>query len=209
MLQINYYHMKIKIGILMLLTGVIIFSSCNNNRTYADMKKAQKKAINKFTTEKGIEIIYTWPTDSIFEEDQFVLLDNGVYLNIVDAGNGNKAIQGKTKISMRCSGERFFESDTVAFNLFTNINTPIEFTYGYASNTMSLYSEYIYYQSYHPYAYYLSTGVESILEYVGENAIVKLIVPFEVGSLYQSSSGSYGYGSPIYYDKVKFQFYQY
>lgn len=172
------------------------------------MKKAQKKALNKFISERGVEILHTWPEKNIFEDDQFLLLDNGVYLNIVDSGNGNRAELGKTKILMRCSGEHIFESDTGAFTLFTNGNDPIEFTYGYASDVISQSSTlYSYYSTTTPEFYYLSKGLESILEYVGENAIVKLIVPFEEGSGYQSTRGTYGYGSPIYYDKVRYQFY--
>ncbi|MDR2920537.1 MAG: DUF4827 domain-containing protein [Tannerella sp.] len=197
--------MKIKIGILMLLAGVVIFSSCNNNKTYADMKKAQKKAINKFISARNVEVLHKWPTDSIFEENQFLLLDNGVYLNIVDSGNGNRAIQGKTKILMRCSGEYIFDTDTGAFSLFTNSNSPIEFTYGYASDVISQSSTlYSYYNTTTPEFYYLSKGIESILEYVGENAVVKLIVPFEEGSGYQTNGN---YGAPLYYDKVRYQFY--
>lgn len=197
--------MKIKIGILMLLAGVVIFSSCNNNKTYADMKKAQKKAINKFISERNVEVLHKWPTDSIFEENQFLLLDNGVYLNIVDSGNGNRAELGKTKILMRCSGEHIFNADTGAFNLFVNHIDPIEFTYGYASDVISQSSTlYSYYGTETPEFFYLSKGVESILQYVGENAIVKLIVPFEEGSGYQSNSN---YGAPLYYDRLRYQFY--
>lgn len=198
--------MKIKIGILMLLAGVVLFSSCNNNKTYAEMKKDQKKAIDKFVTERGIEILHKWPVDSAFAENQFLLLDNGVYLNIVDSGNGNRATQYKTKILMRCSGQRIFQGDTAKFNTFDNYYHPIEFIYGYASTVMNQWVSYYVGPSYEEpiQCYYLSSGVESILQYVGEDAIVKLIVPFEEGSTYQSSSN---YGAPLYYERVRFQFY--
>jgi len=42
-----------------------------------------------------------------------------------------------------------------------------------------------------------------VLQYVGENSIVKLIVPFEYGSTYQTNNN---FGAPLYYDKVRFQF---
>lgn len=198
---------KVKVGILMLLACTFIFSSCNNNRTYADMKKDQEKAINKFISERNIEVIHKYPSDSIFEENQFLLLDNGVYLNIVDSGNGNRAALYKTKILMRCSGEHIFKSDTGKFDIFENNSpyAPIEFIYGYASQTISQYTSWFSNYTYHPVCYYLSLNVESILEYVGENAVVKLIVPFENGSTYQSSSN---YGAPLYYDKLRFQFYE-
>lgn len=205
--------MKIKIGVLMLLAGVVLFSSCNNNKTYAEMKKDQKKALDKFITERNIEILHKWPADSAFAENQFLLLDNGVYLNIVDSGNGNRATQGKTKILMRCSGEYIFQSDTAAFNIFVNNSpyAPIEFTYGLASAKINEFASW-YPSYYHPVPLFLSPGVESILQYVGENAVVKLIVPFDgnlgsnvfAGSTYQSYNN---YGAPLYYDRLRFQFY--
>lgn len=206
--------MKIKIGILMLLAGIAIFSSCNNNKTYADMKKDQKKALDKFFTERNIEILHKWPADSTFADNQFLLLDNGVYINVIDSGNGNRATLYKTKILMRCSGERIFKNDTAKFNTFDSYYYPIEFTYGYASTVMSKFISSYGGPGYdRPIeCYYLSPGVESILQYVGENAVVKLIVPFDgnlgsnifTGSTYQTSSN---YGAPLYYDKVRFQFY--
>ena len=200
--------MKMRIGILLLIMTGIFFTSCNKNKTYADMKKDQKKAIDKLITEKGFEIIYEYPKDSVFKEDQFVKLENGVYLNVIDSGNGNRAVPystttGGTKILMRCSGEYLYITGDTTFSTFADL-VPIEFTYGQASLTMSKYATYYNSNIYHPVCIFLSPGVESVLEYVGEDAEVKLIVPFEVGSTYQSSGN---YGAPLYYDKVKFQFY--
>lgn len=201
--------MKMRIGILLIIMTGIFFTACNKNKTYADMKKDQKKAIDKLITEKGFEILYEYPKDSVFKENQFVKLDNGVYLNVVDSGNGNRAVPyssttGGTNVLMRCSGEFLYITSDTTFNTFSEL-VPIEFTYGQASLTMSKYANY--YTSglgYHPVCIFLSSGVESILEYVGEDSEVKLIVPFEVGSTYQSNNN---YGAPLYYDKVKFQFY--
>ncbi|MDR0349153.1 MAG: DUF4827 domain-containing protein [Tannerella sp.] len=188
---------------------VFFFSACNKNKTYADMKRDQKKAIDRLITEKGFEIIYDYPKNKVFKANQFVLLENGVYLNVVDSGNGNRAKPysttfGGTRILMRCSGEYLFIRGDTTFNTFAEL-VPIEFTYGQASSTMSKYA-YLYTSGGipHPVCMFLSTGVESALEHVGENAEVKLIVPFEIGSTYQTNNN---YGAPLYYDKIKFQFY--
>ena len=204
--------MKFKVSILLLVAG-ILFTSCNNYRTYADMKKDQKKAIDKVIAEKGLEIIHTYPKNGVFKDNQFVLLDNGVYLNVIDSGNGNRAIPGKTTILMRCSVERIFKADTAKFNLFENGYRPIEFIYGNARFDIRSWASY--YQGINQNSpiecYYLSVGVESVLRYVGENAEVKLIVPFDAtdemggdgGSTYQISNS---YGAPLYYERVRFQF---
>lgn len=176
------------------------------------MKKDQKKAIDKLITEKGFEILSEYPKDSVFKEYQFVKLDNGVYLNVVDSGNGNRAVAATTtgttgtNILMRCSGELLYTNSDTAdiFNLFSNKYEPIEFVYGQATLTMQEYAPLYTQQNYpHPVCMFLSTGVESVLQYVGENSIVKLIVPFEYGSTYQTNNN---FGAPLYYDKVRFQF---
>jgi hypothetical protein len=190
--------MKINVLMLVLLSGVIALSSCNKNKTYAQMVKDQKRAIDKLIVTEGLEITKEYPADGVFGEKEFVLLDNGVYLNIVDSGNGNRAVLYKTTILMRCSGPFIFElaPDTGRFDTFENNSSPVEFTYGYASLKMQ--STNMSWEE----SYFLSTGLESVLAYVGENAIVKLIIPFDVGSSYQAN-----FSAPLYYDKVKFTFY--
>ena len=185
--------------------SAIGISSCNNVPSYADLKREEKKAIDKLIAEEGFEILKKYPADGVFGEKQFVVLDNGVYLNVVDSGNGRRAVEGRTTILMRCSVRLIFKTDTAAYSNFSNIDIPVEFMYGYASNTISEQAA-----SYSDVWLYLSTGVESILKYVGENSVVKLIVPFDYGSSYQSTGlngSSSRYGAPLYYDKVRFAFY--
>jgi len=206
--------MKMRIGILFWVITSVFFVSCSNNRTYADMKKDQKKAIDKLISEKGLIITDTYPKNRPFNDKEFVKLDNGVYLHVIDSGNGNRAISGETTILMRCSVERMFNNDTAKYNLFDNYYQPIEFIYGQATLVINAYQDLYYGPSYNTplECYYLSPGVESILQYVGENAEVKLIVPFDgnlgsnvyTGSTYQISSN---YGAPLYYERVRFQFY--
>jgi hypothetical protein len=51
------------------------------------MLKAEKKAIDRFIAENEIEILKSYPANGVFEDRQFVVLDNGIYLNVVDSGN--------------------------------------------------------------------------------------------------------------------------
>ncbi|MDR0845404.1 MAG: DUF4827 domain-containing protein [Tannerella sp.] len=188
--------MKINVLALVLLSGLIALSSCNKNRTYAQMIKEQKRAIDRLIVKEGFEITKKYPANGVFGEKEFVLLDNGIYLNIVDSGNGNRPVPYKTTILMRCSGKFILDTDTGTFDLFDNYFSPIEFTYGYS--TLKTQSTSASEQD----LTFLSVAMDSVLNYVGENSIVKLIVPFDIGSSYQAS-----YGAPLYYDKVKFTYY--
>ncbi len=63
--------------------------------------EGQEKAIDRLSCGSGLVFLDDFPTDSIFKENEFVELDNGVYLNIVDKGSSERAVQGQTAI--RCT----------------------------------------------------------------------------------------------------------
>jgi hypothetical protein len=153
------------------------------------MLKAEKKAIDRLIDEEGFEILKNYPANGVFGEKQFVLLSSGLYLNVVDSGNGNRAVYG-TSILLRASGKGLL--DTFSFNGFDPMNMaiswPMQFKYGrYNSNDAS--------------GYLFSEGLMGGLEYVGDSSVVKLIVPFKIGSSDQTTNGY-----PIYYDKVRYIF---
>jgi hypothetical protein len=198
--------MKTKIFLWLAVLGTFAVTSCSNTPSYTELKRAEKKVIDRLIASEGFEILKKFPADGVFGEKQFVVLDNGVYLNIVDSGNGNRAVTGKTTVLMRCSVRLIFESDTAAYSTFSNYSDPIDFLYGYASLQIGKWGS-----NWASDVYtLLSPGVESALEHVGENAVIKLIVPFDEGSSYQTS-GPYAsatrYGAPIYYDRIRFTFY--
>lgn len=182
--------MKRGFNILMILCSIVFVSSCNKNKSYTDMLKDEKKAIERFIDEQGFEILKDYPKDGVFGEKQFVKLSSGLYLNVVDSGNGNRAEYGRN-ILLRASG-RVLLHDTVTFNGFDPLNIiiywPMEFRYGiYSSNDTE--------------GYFFSTGLMNGLEYVGDSSVVKMIVPFKLGSSYQQTDGK-----PIYYDRIRYIF---
>jgi hypothetical protein len=120
---------------------------------------------------------------------------------VIDSGNGNRAKLYTTTILMRCRVRFIFQEDTT-ISLFRNDIFPIEFIYGYASSVIS--QDAALSSGSSSVWYFLSPSVQSVLEYVGENAEVKLIVPFEEGSSYQRANDL---GAPLYYERVKFTFY--
>jgi hypothetical protein len=182
-------QMKKSFNIVVILCAVLFVLSCNNNQSYTAMLEAEKKAIDRLIDEQGFEILKNYPENGVFGEKQFVLLSSGLYLNVVDSGNGNRAEYG-TSILLRASGRTLL--DTATFNGFDPMSTiiawPLEFKYGrYNSNDVA--------------SYFFSEGLMSVLEYVGDSSVVKLIVPFKIGSSDQQTNGY-----PIYYDKVRYIF---
>lgn len=183
--------------------------SCNKTKTFEELKSDEKKVIKKILHEKNITVLSEYPSDGVFGENEFVQLSTGIYLNVVDSGNGERAVYGETDLLLRVSGEYYYGDTARAFSTFTNAESPFEFKYGYAYNVVSTY-QYSYSSSYY---YFFSMGLESILSYVGDSATVKLIVPgyseissYPAGSTMQSADGNTFV--PIYYDRVRYVFYK-
>ena len=184
--------MKLRIGVLTIMLGVILGACGKKTKSFAEYKKEEKEAIDNLIAKENFEILNRYPADGVFGTREFVLLDNGCYLHVIDSGNGNRAISGKTLVLMRCSTIGI-TADTTSYSIFPNGFQPLEFVYGgmqdaklraYSDGTGAAYM-------------LLSPGIESALDYVGEGAEVKMIIPFDNG---QSLKYPYGIGSAFQSD---------
>lgn len=187
--------MKKGYNILLILCVALVAISCSKTKSYTEMLKDEKKAINRLIDEKGFEILKDFPEDSVFTDKQFVLLENGVYLNIIDKGSSQRAVQYRTQILYRCLVS--YPMDSAYIN-----STPYyQQNYGPHSNGTDPYG--FLYGSYASQAepYYVSEGLQEPLKYVGDRAKVKLIVPFKRGTY-----NDQGTGEPVYYEILEYIF---
>ena len=188
--------MRKGLNLMMILGAVMMIASCNKTKSYTDMLKAEQKAIDRLIDEEGLEILSEYPADGVFKENQFYKLDNGVYLNVIDSGNGNRYTNG-TVVQSRFR-VKFFMSDTIEIDNLT------QDLYGGPAALSATFSDY-YRTSVEiksgnavPTSF-ISEGLASGLEYVGDSSYVKLIVPFKV------SGGDFvTQGEPLYYTKVRY-----
>ena len=186
--------MKKGFNILLILCAALVAISCSKTKSYTDMLKDEKKAIERLIDANDFEILDDFPKDSIFKENQFVKLENGVYLNIIDKGSSERAVQYKTKMLYRCKLHYILEVDTLVYENYgphSNGTYPIPFTYGDYSNS----------NPYDPSYQWVSEGLQTPLQYVGDRARVKLIVPFKRGTYYDQSKGV-----PVYYEILEYIF---
>lgn len=195
---------KIHLFAIVLIGSIIAFSACSSTETYADKLKNQEKAIKKFISENGIEVIDYLPTDTIFGEKQYYKdPKTGVYIHVIDKGGRMIAEEDEEEVLLRMKGVHIL-GDTTTFD-----NTQdgmalywMQFTYGNSTTyTCSTYSSY-YSNEYYNYNF-LSPGCALALRYVGENGKVSLIVPFGTvsGSAMQNSSYV-----PLFYGEVRYVF---
>lgn len=98
---------------------IIIAVSCSNTETYADQKKDEVKAINRFLSDSSINVIseekfFSQDSTTDVSRNEFVLFESsGVYMQIVRKGCGNKIANGETASVLCRFTEWNLETDSV------------------------------------------------------------------------------------------------
>ncbi|QIK53749.1 DUF4827 domain-containing protein [Dysgonomonas sp. HDW5B] len=191
--------MRKVLGLICFIIGLcVVFAACSSSETYADKLKNERKNISRFINEHNIVVLNQYPASGVFKENEYFRDPlTGVYINVIDSGNGNRASSSKrSEVNVRFWDAMTLptaDSDTISNNVAGL--QPISLTYGIvatysSSNTNSL--DY----------YYLSTGITAPLQYVGENARVRLIVPFATGSTYQLAAFKAMYYTQLQYTRI-------
>ena len=192
--------------IIMTLVAVMALAACNDSVTYADLKKKERNAINRYITSHKIQKI----TEAEFEKkgfvtdttkNEYVLFEStGVYMQIVRKGDGEKLKEGETAtVLCRFKEYNILEGDS-ALQL-TNItqyswqvdkmsvkNTSGTFTGSFIKGESLMYSKYS--------TQAVPSGWLVPLTYVNlgripkgeETALVRLIVPHTQGQSDASSN---------------------
>lgn len=186
-----------------MMTAVLLITSCDKTQSYADMLKAEEKSIERLMDEEDIVVLKEYPADGVFKENEFYQMDNDVYINVIDSGNGNRIGTKRQNVNSRFV-VRFFKSDTLELDGFSSSRLPVTFSYqkytedyyiwGYDQNDTNVDAV---------MSSFICEGLASGLQHVGDSAVVKLIVPFKVGpTSFQQS------GEPLYFPKVRYTFEQ-
>lgn len=190
--------MKNFIGAIIALIGfAVVFSACGGE-TYADKLKKEEKAINRFIDQNNIKVLYQYPEDGVFAENEYFKdATTGIYIHVLDRGNDERpSKERKTDIYLRYDTIYNMLTNGVESNPNWNSDSPMNFRYGVSTT---------YYNSTNMYAasyYLLSQGCVIPLDYdLGNNAQVKLIIPFENGSTSQQSAYK-----PLYFSRLKYTF---
>lgn len=190
--------MRKVLGLICFIIGLCVaFGACSSSETYADKLKNERKNISRFINEQNIIVLSEYPASGVFKKNEFFRdPETGVYLNVIDSGNGKRATAAqRSLISVRSSNTLILPSDTITGNDIITGSQPIGFTYGIT----------ITYKSTNEYSIdyaLLSPGLAIPLKYVGEDARVSLIVPFAHGSTYQTALFKAMYYPQIHYTRI-------
>ncbi len=176
---------KITLFFLSILSVMIAGSACNSQKTTQELLKEEKVAIQRFIDKNKFIILSEYPENGVFKDKEFYKTAEGLYIHVIDSGNGKRARYLKDEIQVRFEGMYHFKSDpdSALYKYDSPSSAPYSFIYGNSAS----------------YGTYGCNGWAIPLQYVGEEAVVSLIVPSKLGY-----SDDYSYIRPVYYAKLKY-----
>lgn len=203
---------KLTLLFLLLMAVCAAFQACDDTMTYAEMKEREDNAIDAFIRDSNIVVIsqsefYAQDSMTDVSRNEYVQLASGVYMQIVDKGIEGDTVKNNDEIIVR------FSEYNVLNNYLTYSNlesvTMIEgFRYTVTSSSIAgifLGAEDGYAGYYSNYVLGGSTAVPAgwlvPLDYIHNQAHIKLIVPSDMGTQTAMSSVV-----PYYYD-ITYRFY--
>ena len=162
--------------------------ACDNSKTMQEWIREEKKAIERYIVMEKIEVLNEYPEDSIFRGNQYYKTNEGLYMRVVERGDTARRVQVYDEVLVRFDYMYYVKSyvagrtDSIVLNY---LYLPISFRYGisYNSDPTGL----------------SCSGFSIPLTYVGEGAVVDLIIPSELGSSSDNSSFA-----PVFYKNLKY-----
>ncbi|WP_321333468.1 DUF4827 domain-containing protein [uncultured Bacteroides sp.] len=192
---------KLTLLFIALLSVGALFQACDNTKTYADMLADEKDAINAFIKDNNIKVI----SQAEFEKDtvtdlatnEYVGFSNGVYMQIVDRGEGD-TVKSRDVILVRFMEYDILQKDTTSVSNYDTDGWVDAFNYTASGTTVS--GQFTEGNMLSAYGGNVPAGWLIPLKYIRDRAHVKLIVPSKMGHTVASQ-----YTYPYFYDIRKFQ----
>lgn len=177
---------------LFIVAFLVLFASCKDQKTYADHLKDEARAIDRFILKNNIDVLEKFPAEGTFKSNQFYKDPaTGVYYNIVDYGDKEISVSLGEEVYIRFKELNYFmTSDTIKYNNLDPKLSPFPQTQIYRG-VVTTSSK----------SYYSTPGWMVPVPSIGHKAVVKMIVPFEMGSSYDQSQFQ-----PTYYGHVEYRF---
>lgn len=196
---------KLSLSFLFLLALGLAFQSCKKSKTYAEMLKEEREAIRNFIEDQKIKVITTEQfyaqdsTTNVAENEYVLFKDNGVYMQIVSKGQGEKMPEGvRVEILSRFVEVRISTGDTLLRNPIMGYEDPEELicrkvgtniTGTFSSGYMTTYGSSV------PTGWLIPLNYVNLGRSTSDLAKVRLIVPAKQG---QYDASYYVY--PCFYE---------
>jgi len=181
--------MSKKISCILLITAVFcaFFACSNNGKNLQELLKEERKAIDRYIVMNDLIILKDYPKDGVFGEKEYFKTDEGLFLQVVDSGNG-KRVKLLDDVCIRYdyfqSVKEVAKGDSIKYSF--NSYEPFSFIYGIPQTYSSYYSP-------------VCEAWVIPLQYVGENAILNLIIPSSIGCKSDNN-----YVIPVFYRNLRY-----
>ena len=165
-----------------------IFFACNDNRkNLQELIQEERKAIDRFITFNNLVILKDYPKDGVFGDNEYYKTNDGLFFQVVDSGNG-KRVKLLDDVSVRFDYFQYIK-DVAKGDTSKNylpFYDPFSFVYGIS-------------QTYRPTYSIVCQAWVIPLAFVGEEAVLNLIVPSSIGSYGDNNSIS-----PVFYRNLRY-----
>ncbi|MGL4229605.1 MAG: DUF4827 family protein [Tannerellaceae bacterium] len=187
------------LSVLKVVLYMLFLVSCDKSDivTFDDLIREDKLFLEQYMKENQFVVLNEFPADGIFQENEYVLLNNGVYLHVVDYGDSKNTAVG-TKVSTVAKGKFLTLKDgsEKSFNGFEPETDWMEWPINFEYKERRFPTE-----SFYVDEYIVNEGYMSVLKYVGNNSTVKMIIPLALGTNFQINNQT-----SVSFDKVTFSY---
>jgi hypothetical protein len=149
-----------------------MLGSCNKEKSLQERLQEEKRAIERYIDRNKFVILNDYPKDGVFKDKEYYKTADGLYIHVVDSGNGQRAIPLKDEVTVRFEYRHdILVSDTsiLWWSSGGRVN-PFSFIYGLSQSYTVAGSS------------FECVGWVLPLTYVGERAVIDLIIPSALGS---------------------------
>jgi len=183
-------------GILAIIIISCISSSCNQSKSLQELLREESKALDQFITMNNFSILRYYPADGVFKENEYYKSSDGLFFHVVDSGNGTR-VRLLNEVSIRFDYCQYLKN-VVAGDSSVWTPPPSDLPYGFVYGISQTYSS-SYYYSYYGYYSPLCQAWVTPLTYVGEGAVIDMIIPSSIGSYSDNTNVA-----PIFYKNLRY-----
>ena len=164
------------LGIILVAVASCVFFACKDKgKNLQELLKEERKAIDRYIVMNDLVILKDYPKDGVFGVKEYYKTDEGLFFQVVDSGNG-KRVKLLDDVCIRYEYNQLVKEvakgDTIKYPF--NFYEPFSFIYGIPQTYSSYYS-------------LVCEAWVIPLKYVGEDAVLNLIIPSSIGSYSDNS----------------------
>lgn len=186
--------MKKTLNLVLISIALLLCSltSCDKQKSLQELLQEEKRAIDRYIKKNGLVILNEYPSNGVFGEKEYFKTSDGLYIHVVDSGNGQRATSLVDEVTVRFEYRHDIAVSDTSITDWDELALiqPYSFTYGLS-------------QSYTVSGSLVCIGWVYPLSYVGEQAVVDLIIPSALGSA-EDNNVNYGIINPVFYKSVKY-----